>query len=711
MRKLQVLPKVVWCLLFAALGCSRGALQSSEGCRPGATECVSDHLLRVCPEDGAGYLAYPCAAEETCQAGACVGPCETGASSCISKEVLRVCAADGKASSAVACPLGSECQNGRCSASRPTPLCEPGEWACATETVGKECDRDGAGWVMTACALGARCSTQPGSQRCVPDPTAASCEPGSHVCLDASTALHCGPDGAGYAVQACPATAPCTNGLCRGERCTLGEARCEFLFNSELYRSALVTCVDGTNWEIDDCSPGEECTFAGVARTDAPLLAAWWNGGRVGRPPVPLPEPLTATCAPYGCDPLSPGNVPVCGSPMDPTLSSTENFSLCEGHPPFSSYEWTSYRCPAPSECDPNLARTTGELCSTECFPGDVRCSPDHLGLQTCNEAGTWNVAGPCDKGQLCANGGQFRPACADAECAFYLNRAQRSGGRCESDTRYRPCGPDGLLAAVDPTCTRCKLEPEAVSTPATPAPYAPGSCVDPLATSPCDLGMRYCASADQYWQCVDSSWSSAEIQRCPVGTHCFPSLDPVTGAATAQCGDCEPGDARCTDDATLQVCDAQGHWQAPVQCAVGFCQWGTRADGTAGHGCRTECLPGSVNCLSATQYQKCGADGRFGATVLTCVTGTTCRVGLQPPHFGCVACVGPNHARGGAMFGLPGSFGLPDSRCEGNALSECQADDTWGRPRECGPNAVCQQTVSQFDASVRATCVLGEGP
>ena len=154
---------VVWATrvvsaLVLALGCSRGNLGSQQGCVPGSSECVGERLLRICPEDGAGYLALSCGEGEKCEAGACVGPCANGVSTCLSKELLRVCSAAGDTIGTVACPLGSECTKGVCSAIDPKPLCNAGELRCATRTVAEECDSQGTAWVMTACALGERCA-------------------------------------------------------------------------------------------------------------------------------------------------------------------------------------------------------------------------------------------------------------------------------------------------------------------------------------------------------------------------------------------------------------------------------------------------------------------------------------------------------------------------------------------------------------------------
>jgi hypothetical protein len=697
MKHAHAWPGVVLVLFLAVFGCSRGDLQSYAGCSPGVSECVSDRLLRVCPEDGAGYLAFPCAADETCRAGACIGPCETGVSSCISKDVLRLCTADGKASTAVACPIGSVCQNGRCNASKTEPLCDAGEWACATEAVGKECERDGLGWVMTPCALGERCSTEPGSQRCVPNASAATCEPGKSVCLDGAIALHCSPDGSGYAVQSCPATAPCLAGACRGSVCAIGEAQCAPLPHVSEQRDSVLTCVDGESWEYIPCGRREICVFDGIAPSDAPALASWWGSGQTGSPPVPLPAPLTASCRPANCLPFNGvyGN-PVCGDPTNPALDSNRYFSRCEGFAPFSGYEWVPYRCPDLTECLPPGADSDIAYCSSACLSGQVRCAGDRHGVEICNQANQWNAVEACEKGQLCAtlNGGQT--ACIDAECAYFMNRGIDGGGRCETAGRFRPCGSDGLLGDVDATCRHCQLDESAVTTPST-ATYGPGTCAGPAGGERCTVGDRTCSTIDQYWQCTGTNWSSAELHRCPTGTLCFPGLDLQTGDYRAVCAECAPGSTQCNDDGTIEYCDVDGNWQGPTKCAVGSCKWGIRADGSNGYGCRTQCLPDSVLCTSPTEYQKCGADGQFATTSFTCEGGNLCHTGGGLPDVGCAECVGPTHDRHATS--------VADSRCEGNALVECLPNDTWGPARECTGNTQCQQIDGAGDDWVWARC------
>jgi hypothetical protein len=655
-------------------------------------------LARVCPEDGAGYLAFSCVGDETCQDGACIGSCQAGVSTCIDKDILRVCTADGKAATAVACPVGSECQNGRCTPLQPKRVCTPRAWECATDSVGKECDLDGMGWVMTPCALGERCSEDRAQGRCVVDPTTALCEAGSNVCFEGN-ALHCLPDGSGYSVQECPDSAPCVEGLCRGEVCIAGESRCEPIATPSSFRAGVLTCVDGSGWAFTACAPGDECLFDNIAPSDAPTLASWWGAGRPGAPPVPLPSPLTASCQQPDCSPAASYSGAVCGSPSDPGLDPRQYFSRCEGNVPFALNEWVSYRCPEPTECDPNRAQEFA-LCSSTCLPGDQRCSSKGSGLETCNEAGQWGGdIEPCESGTLCvaANGGG--PACVDPECAYFAHQWQPEtrGGRCESEHTFRPCGRDGKLGDVDANCRYCNLDPNAVSTPETPKPFFPGRCVGPVGAEPCEVGERSCTSVDQYWECTGPTWSSAELHRCELGTVCFG--DPRPGVQQARCGECEPRSARCTDDGEVAYCGSDGKWLGPVECEVGICMWGQRADGSSGYGCRAMCLPGSVTCFSATEYRACAADGSLSDTVSTCAAGKQCRSGGAGPDLGCVECAGPDHAV--TSFG----FGVPDSRCVGNAISECLANDTWGPARNCPNDTQCHEAESGADGSIYANC------
>jgi hypothetical protein len=579
-------------------------------------------------------------------------------------------------------------------------LCKPGTWTCASDTVGKECDRDGMSWLMSACSPGERCSTDR-AVRCEPDPKAKTCAAGSSVCLDDGTALHCAPDGSGYTLQTCPASAPCADGLCKGPLCVAGESRCDIAFSTAGTHASVSTCADGKSWTQKACRLGQVCVFDGIARSDAPALSTWWIAGQVGKPPVALPVPLTASCEDSDCNPEVGDDVlPVCGNPMRPELSSTEYYSVCEGLLPFASAEWVSYRCPAPAECDSNLLRNNFVPCSTGCFSGDMRCSPDG-GLQVCDDAGNWGAAQACAGGRVCAGSYDFPASCVDAECAFFINghRLGVGGGRCESVSKFRPCDGDGMLGPVDDSCNHCVPDPGAVSTPLTPERYSPGTCEQPYSTSFCERGEQMCASQAQYWECAGTTWSGAELFRCPVGTECFESREPTTGKQAVVCGECPPSDTTCVDDTHPKTCGPNGYWEEPTTCKLGVCQWGQLPTGNTGAGCRVECLPGTVTCNSATQYRACQADGRYSAATFSCLNGTTCRTDSAGVGIGCLQCLGPSHTLGNRVN---------DSRCEGNALVECLANDSWGPAQDCGASAYCQQSTSPFDgSSPSARCVL----
>jgi hypothetical protein len=43
-------------------------------CTPRAKDCVGDSVARLCPADGSGWVAIPCAPAQKCMNGDCVGP-------------------------------------------------------------------------------------------------------------------------------------------------------------------------------------------------------------------------------------------------------------------------------------------------------------------------------------------------------------------------------------------------------------------------------------------------------------------------------------------------------------------------------------------------------------------------------------------------------------------------------------------------------------
>src|SRR5437879_147646 len=65
-------------------------------CTPGAKDCVTDALARICTPDGTAWIGLQCPTGEICQAGACVfdpnnTSCNPGDAACVSATKVAVC--------------------------------------------------------------------------------------------------------------------------------------------------------------------------------------------------------------------------------------------------------------------------------------------------------------------------------------------------------------------------------------------------------------------------------------------------------------------------------------------------------------------------------------------------------------------------------------------------------------------------------------------
>ena len=656
-------------------------------CQSGATECVSDSLIRTCvpSESENQWLVSQCASNTSCltdpslvirdvDAGtspssfepskqpACVGTCEVGKQECVNSQLSQVCVTGGLWQ-LNPCDVGQKCNTdtGACNVGdgkNVVQACKPGARACASEKVEKVCDADGTDWVEQPCPSNQTCM----KDRCQPDPKS-SCDDGDS-CLDNKTAVRCVSNQEGYRLEKCEGELYCEKGRCRGTTCAVG--------TSCVGSSQVRECVGGKTYKDTQCGVNEICRES--------------NGA--------------AECVPLQCT----EGKSRCGDPRDSSVDSKKNFSACvknsSGVP-----EWVRGECTGAATCDPARGDSTNP-CAQECTKGAQRCANDALGgvndgYQTCGDDGKWGAVKSCNTGAsgrlLCAmastpNASSLPKAvCAAPICQWSMSNPNvGSTGACEGD-KLRKCQDDGSLAAAA-SCGSgvCRTLRSTVTADGN----MPGAC---STTPECKPDEEVCVDAGntvtpRYRTCVNGSWS-VELKTCTGDSLCYTKKED-NGLRKALCGaQCSPGSRRCNDKGEVETCDGSGHYGAGSKCSAGVCSKLDNNDAA----CVLECVPGARVCAGAgmiapdgyhagtTQEIVCSAEGRKQAAQ-NCAAGSLCRVTDSGVTLGCVECIGPK-APGG------NDEGTSDSRCDpGDAkkVQDCNDNNTWAAGRACSGSKLC---------------------
>jgi hypothetical protein len=149
-------------------------VRTTEPCESGATECVSAGVGRVCPEGPEpGWVYFACGDTEVCEMGTCVidpnlnptlGLCEPGARQCVSDALARVCSFGGDSWLPDACESGTICSDGECvtvDAGSPYDYCDvPGAVECKSATLARVClELPNPFWADIACPGGCSAGT------------------------------------------------------------------------------------------------------------------------------------------------------------------------------------------------------------------------------------------------------------------------------------------------------------------------------------------------------------------------------------------------------------------------------------------------------------------------------------------------------------------------------------------------------------------------
>jgi hypothetical protein len=612
------------------------------GCTANTKECVSPTLARVCPADGAGWLAVSCPAGEVCANGSCAPDtnvkvaCTPGAGSCTSTTSGVRCRADGQGYDAITCPAATTCTgSAQCAGA-----CVVGESYCVAPGVLATC-ADGNTLAQTACG---------GADLCVPTGSApvrtaackpAQCRPDANgcdfVCGDRVNAAadqtksmsYCQATPAGYkwSVVACTSPQSCdpTGGRCNGNQDSM--AAC---------RSA---CTPGDQRCTADASGYQTCDASGQWSATTTACTA------------------TATAQQLVCQPKpqSPGQV-VCGDLLcargyDGVCDATGKIRLCDA---------TGRVSAAATACGSGTCRSAGQpiaglapgKCQTDCVAGETECTaPGANSYRTCI-GGVWSATTTtCGAATSCFAYadpvGLRKTVCGD--CAPGTHQCQGAA--------IQTCSATGTWSA-SATCAVGLCKPASNGLDAgCVAQCVPGAsvCAGGAKAVP---GIDYARATDSEGTCTANGLLPAAPTACAAGTACRNSatgvaIGCVTCVGTNVVGGNEFGftDSRCTDatgafpgnppDSATQVCGAANTW--PVT-ATG-CPGGQQCSQTQpGFRCRG-------NCPDPFDYGgTCTASGLASANpgfAVTCATlgQTTVSCGTTPD-----CCSGECRPTGGTV-------------------------------------------------------------
>jgi hypothetical protein len=619
-------------------------------CRAGLVQCQGP-MLQVCESDGSGWRPLQrCASQALCDDDAgeqsrCIDPsCEPGVT-CEGAE-LRQCNTDRSGFDALeTCQSAAHCDAmaGACEDAR----CVPGEITCNGATLQRCNDGPTGHDALATCATAALC--------------------------DDLLRTTCGAD-----AQSCDASAA----LCPPPACEAGQLRCS--------GARLESCNAGRNgWDFVD-----ECVTAGVCEQTRSNPAAITclepvcdvgdvicspSGARLAcnaertEFSVTISQCRTADqCTPQGCqaDACTPGERSCNGT----TLQECQDVG---GRPTRVAVA----ECATRQLCDLTLTEppTTPPACLPPvCAAGDFSCAGRQM--QVCNAGRTDFI-----NRQLCATDALCLAGSGVGACPTPC-----SGAACEG-SMLRLCNAQ-LTGLVDVEDCGTAAECDAVQ----------GRCADPCVPGALRCNgnaLERCQSPLQGWQrlqtcdtaglcqsSVQERQTTCAVRRCNPGQHrctgqrlevCNADLTDfvlsktcaageVCDAPNQQCDICASDAVSCNNN-TFSRCATNGQTVSTQQCGAELCS----ASGN-NVGCLSCAAPGGFRCDNQGSLFQCSLDQQREDQLDTCRTPQLCRASAGR----CLEC------------DPPGS-----SRCQGEQVLGCSAQNTEGVLQECESAALCRQT------------------
>lgn len=532
--------------------------------------------------------------------------------------------------------------------------CTAGTARCLDRARGEVCD-DVGNWLPFECEAGVAC---------VEGACGEACTPGDLMCLSESAAQLCRADGT-WAPFACGSDETCEAGVCQREGgCPGGTREC---VTDMLIRICL---DDGSEWLTAECAnqtpcrdgecrggcaPGDltclttripaECTTAGDTWFiyDACAENERCSAGR-------CQLDLHAAC--------TPGEV-TCLDAQTPLVCADDG----------SGYERES--CPSGTVCDAAAHGCAGDVCTigeTTCVAGDTTTAD---AVRRCVDGESWQLES-CRLGEICVSDSLDRARCVADVCT--------PGERVCGD----PSDPEVSDADTVSVCTATNDgSPRWVHERCDPPSTCSEAHGDATCVTSCIPGDTRCVDTMLAECGPDGEWSAGTP--CPGTRLCF--RVPIGGASLCGDAECEAlGNVvsayrergYCAGDA-IQRCGEDGRLGSAVSCETGVCIPSTYAlYGQCGD--PSACDEGEQQCAdyAPEAYRECIG----GLWVYdTCPTSTCVADG---DRIACGTCV-------------------PDStRCEGELVRTCGADNEWGPAERCAAGACA-------DGRCVAECLAGQ--
>jgi len=588
-------------------------VDAGPACPPNTTQCVNSTLARVCPSDGSGWLAVTCAPGQTCTNGTgCAGTvgdggtgCTPNTTQCLSSTIEEICPSNGSGWLAVPCAQGNTCTTGGDAGTGCTPAsitsCTPGSGSCINSTTALVCNAGGTAYQQVSCPTNTTCGNNGSCNGAV--------RVGSSFCVgdNPSTTIATSTDGYTYTNSTCASGQYCVStgtdsAACKTGTCVPGANGCSSVCGNEVNSSAnqseyLSTCIatpNGYQWIAVQCSSPETCNPSGTTCAGGPApecmntctpgatrcntggLQTCDGTGNWGNPPVACDASSGKVCGnangqSYCGDPVCFASTPGPGTTPGTCLANGD-FLPCDSNYNLESLD-AGAACPAGATCQPTHSGPPLSglyqpgACQQICQAGESQCAGPS-GYQTCGVNG-WGATTSCDAGscqQYTPNpGSMFTLAVCgtcipgSAQCvAAFDGGAPNSGvqtcdttgswgaivacqvGACEPSTGGAAC-----LAQCIPGSNTCNMDGGEI-----------GICTAtgalPTTFSPCSTAGQTCRNdySGNYIGCLD----------CRGPNH--------GGAADGECVNAADGG---TGNTGIQTCGPSDTWNAPNKCPSGL--------------------------------------------------------------------------------------------------------------------------------------------
>ena len=258
-------------------------------------------------------------------------------------------------------------------------------------------------------------------------------------------------------------------------------------------------------------------------------------------------------------------------------------------------------KCADNEECLVNACTIKASTEPKDCEPGEVKCSEDGSGTQTCTVDGVWGAVKACDEGLKCD--AQTKECVPEAEAAECENEKIQ----CTDGSNFKTCvegkwsETTTACAAETPVCNKDKCEAKADT------PECKAECDGSNIKNCKDGVLGEAESCGENKVCSDDGSGAKCVDAAPDANICIDGSAPscVDGTHSKSC---------VNGTWNVKTCDEKEECNQTTGLCVtkAACQKGQIQCTTALH------LPGSVD-----KYVECGDDGNWGTEEKSCAAET----------------------------------------------------------------------------------------